>query len=282
MPELPEVETVRRGLQPHLEGVRLTRIALNRADLRFPFPDRMIERLTGRTIVSLTRRAKFLVAETDTGERLVMHLGMSGRFSIHEAASDAKTPGEFVHARLTDPRHDHVEFETEAGTRIVFNDPRRFGYMQMFAPDDEMFPGLGPEPLSNAFSGAVLHERLQGRKSPIKTALLDQSVVAGLGNIYVCEALFDSGISPKRLAANVGRARADRLVVAIRDVLSAAIEAGGSTLKDYANAEGGLGYFQHSFKVYGREGAPCVSCGKPVARIVQSGRSTFLCSSCQR
>ena len=282
MPELPEVETVRRGLQPHLEGVRLTRIALNRADLRFPFPDRMIERLTGRTIVSLTRRAKFLVAETDTGERLVMHLGMSGRFSIHEAASDAKTPGEFVHARLTDPRHDHVEFETEAGTRIVFNDPRRFGYMQMFAPDDEMFPGLGPEPLSNAFSGAVLHERLQGRKSPIKTALLDQSVVAGLGNIYVCEALFDSGISPKRLAANVGRARADRLVVAIRDVLSAAIAAGGSTLKDYANAEGGLGYFQHSFKVYGREGAPCVSCGKPVARIVQSGRSTFLCSSCQR
>ena len=282
MPELPEVETVRRGLQPHLEGVRLTRIALNRADLRFPFPDRMIERLTGRTIVSLTRRAKFLVAETDTGERLVMHLGMSGRFSIHEAASDAKTPGEFVHARLTDPRHDHVEFETEAGTRIVFNDPRRFGYMQMFAPDDEMFPGLGPEPLSNAFSGAVLHERLQGRKSPIKTALLDQSVVAGLGNIYVCEALFDSGISPKRLAANVGRARADRLVVAIRDVLSAAIAAGGSTLKDYANAEGGLGYFQHSFKVYGREGAPCVSCGKAVARIVQSGRSTFLCSSCQR
>ncbi|MFC6198606.1 bifunctional DNA-formamidopyrimidine glycosylase/DNA-(apurinic or apyrimidinic site) lyase [Ponticaulis profundi] len=282
MPELPEVETVRRGLQPHLEGVRLTRIALNRADLRFPFPDRMIERLTGRTIVSLTRRAKFLVAETDTGERLVMHLGMSGRFSIHEAASDAKTPGEFAHARLTDPRHDHVEFETEAGTRIVFNDPRRFGYMQMFAPDDEMFPGLGPEPLSNAFSGAVLHERLQGRKSPIKTALLDQSVVAGLGNIYVCEALFDSGISPKRLAANVGRARADRLVVAIRDVLAAAIAAGGSTLKDYANAEGGLGYFQHSFKVYGREGAPCVSCGKPVARIVQSGRSTFLCSSCQR
>ena len=281
MPELPEVETVRRGLHPHLEGKRLVSVTLNRADLRFPFPAGMVERLTGARIISLSRRAKFLVAETDRGEKLVMHLGMSGRFSIHEAGQGVAEPGDFEHARLTTPKHDHVEFVTEAGTRIVFNDPRRFGYMQIFTAQDDPFAALGPEPLSNAFDDQILLDAFKGRRSPVKTALLDQSVVAGLGNIYVCEALFHSGISPRRLAMNVGPARTARLTTAIRQVLVAAIEAGGSTLRDYANAEGGLGYFQHSFHVYGREGAPCTSCGTPVLRIVQSGRSTFFCGKCQ-
>ena len=283
MPELPEVETVRRGLQPHLEGAQLDRVVLNRPDLRFPLPDRMVERLTGATITRLARRAKFLVAETDRDERLVMHLGMSGRFTIETPDERALEPGKFEHARLTDPRHDHVEFFTQAGTRIVFNDPRRFGYMQMFGgADPDPFGEVGPEPLSNAFTGEQLHAALKDRRSPVKSALLDQSVVAGLGNIYVCEALYMSGISPKRLACNVGRARSERLTVSIREVLSAAIEAGGSSLKDYARADGSLGYFQHSFRVYGREGETCSQCDAAIGRIVQSGRSTFFCSNCQR
>ncbi len=282
MPELPEVETVRRGLQPHLEGAQLDRVVLNRPDLRFPLPDRMVERLTGATITRLARRAKFLVAETDRDERLVMHLGMSGRFTIETPDERALEPGKFEHARLTDPRHDHVEFFTQAGTRIVFNDPRRFGYMQMFTPGEDPFRDLGPEPLSNAFNGAHLHGAVRLRRSPMKSLLLDQSVIAGLGNIYVCEALFRAGVSPRRLGLNLGRARAERLAVAIREVLIAAIEAGGSTLRDYANADGGLGYFQHSFDVYGREGGACRRCDTPVLRLVQSGRSTFFCAKCQR
>ncbi|MAI89266.1 bifunctional DNA-formamidopyrimidine glycosylase/DNA-(apurinic or apyrimidinic site) lyase [Ponticaulis sp.] len=284
MPELPEVETVRRGLQPHLEGARLTSVRLNRPDLRFPFPERMEERLTGARVVSLARRAKFLVADTDRDERLVMHLGMSGRFTIIDpAAADLPdAPGQFVHAQPTLPQHDHVEFETEHGVRIVFNDPRRFGYMQMFTAGEDPFYEIGPEPLSNAFSGESLYEALKGRRSPIKTALLDQHVVAGLGNIYVCEALFRSGVSPRRLALNLGKARCDRLANEVRNVLEDAIRAGGSTLKDYAHADGGLGYFQHSFGVYGREGEACTQCQMPVQRTVQSGRSTFFCSNCQR
>ena len=192
-------------------------------------------------------------------------------------------PGQFVHAQPTLDKHDHVEFETEDGVRIVFNDPRRFGYMQMFsAADADPFEEVGPEPLSNAFTGETLYAALKDRRSPIKSALLDQSVVAGLGNIYVCEALLMSGISPKRLACNVGRARSDRLAGAVREVLAAAIEAGGSSLKDYARADGSLGYFQHSFRVYGREGESCGECGNTIGRIVQSGRSTFFCSNCQR
>lgn len=282
MPELPEVETVRRGLQPHLEGHRLTRVQLNRPDLRFPLPERMAERLTGAEITSLSRRAKFLIAETDRGERLIMHLGMSGRFTIETREDRAETPGEFAHARDTNPKHDHVEFITDAGTRIVFNDPRRFGYMQMFTADETPFEALGPEPLSNAFNADYLYERFRGKKSPVKSVLLDQSVIAGLGNIYVCEALYRSGISPKRLASNIGKPRIEALTIAIRDVLNEAIEAGGSSLKDFANTEGGLGYFQHSFAVYGRENEPCRGCAKPLKRLVQSGRSTFYCSACQK
>lgn len=283
MPELPEVETVRRGLQPHLEGARLRSVRLNRPDLRFPFPDRMTERLTGARIISLSRRAKFLVAETDRDERLVMHLGMSGRFTIHESSDLVQEPGDFVHARQTDPKHDHVEFETEAGTRIVFNDPRRFGYMQMFAAGEaDPFAALGPEPLSNAFDGQYLYDRFRNRKSPVKSALLDQTVIAGLGNIYVCEALFRSGISPKRLASRISESRTIDLSDHIRTVLQDAIAAGGSSLKDYANTEGGLGYFQHAFQVYGRDGEACVTCSATIRRIVQSGRSSFYCPVCQR
>lgn len=275
---------MRRGLQPYLEGHVLADVKLNRPDLRFPFPDRMVERLRGARIERLNRRAKYLVAETDRAERLIIHLGMSGRFTILDPAETRpNAPGQFVQAQPTLPQHDHVEFLTETGARIVFNDPRRFGYMQMFAESDaDPFEALGPEPLSNAFNAEYLTAALVGKKTPIKSALLDQSVIAGLGNIYVCEALFDAGISPRRLASNVGRQRCERLVPAIRGVLQRAIEAGGSTLKDYAHADGGLGYFQHSFKVYGREGHACPKCSSQVQRQVQSGRSSFFCSVCQR
>ncbi|MAK60067.1 MAG: DNA-formamidopyrimidine glycosylase [Ponticaulis sp.] len=284
MPELPEVETVKRGLQPYLEGAILSEVTLNRPDLRFPFPDRMVDRLTGARITHLGRRAKYLVAQTDREETLVMHLGMSGRFTVEDPTEVApETPGAFVHAQPTLTRHDHLIFRTDRDVRITFNDPRRFGYVKMYAPGEgDPFTGIGPEPLSNAFHADYLLSVLSGRMSPIKAALLDQKLIAGLGNIYVCEALFQSGISPKRLSANVGRKRADRLAPAIVDVLSRAIDAGGSSLKDYAHADGSLGYFQHSFSVYGREGAPCRACESQIQRIVQSGRSTFFCPNCQR
>ncbi len=284
MPELPEVETVRRGLQPFLEGAVLADVKLNRPDLRFPFPADMVERLQGARVTSLSRRAKYLVLETDRQDRLLIHLGMSGRFTIHEPETGAGLkPGEFALAQPTLPQHDHVVFTTDRQVRVVFNDPRRFGYMKLsaIAEADESLEGIGPEPLSNAFSAAYLETALRGKKTPIKAALLDQRVVAGLGNIYVCEALYKSGISPRRLSANIGAVRSARLVPAIRDVLNAAIEAGGSSLRDYAHADGSLGYFQHSFSVYGREGAPCRGCGAPIKRIVQSGRSTFFCTQCQ-
>lgn len=284
MPELPEVETVKRGLQPYLEGAVLREVKLNRPDLRFPFPERMVERLTGARITHLGRRAKYLVAETDRGETLIMHLGMSGRFTVidpNETASD--TPGAFVHAQPTLSQHDHLIFRTDKDVKIIFNDPRRFGYVQMFAAGEGLpFNEVGPEPLSNSFHSDYLHSVLSGRGAPIKSALLDQKLIAGLGNIYVCEALFQSGISPKRLSKNIGRKRAELLAPAIVDVLTRAIEAGGSSLKDYAHADGSLGYFQHSFSVYGREGEACKVCESPIQRIVQSGRSTFFCSNCQR
>ena len=287
MPELPEVETVRRGLAPALEGAVLEQVFQNRPDLRFPLPERFVERLQGARVDRLDRRAKYLLARLDRGETLLMHLGMTGRFSI-EAAEGASRPGDFVYAPPADPRHDHVVFLTSAGARIAFNDPRRFGFMTLFDTAREAeapaLAGLGPEPLSNRFSGAYLSAALEGRRTPIKAALLDQKIIAGLGNIYVIEALHRAGVSPRRLARTIPGARAERLAVAIRNVIAEAIEAGGSTLRDFASTDGALGYFQHTFRAYGREGEACpsVNCDGRIARIVQSGRSTFFCGRCQR
>ncbi|CUS57099.1 MULTISPECIES: bifunctional DNA-formamidopyrimidine glycosylase/DNA-(apurinic or apyrimidinic site) lyase [Bacteria] len=281
MPELPEVETVRRGLAPVMEGQRIERLVHNRADLRFPFPDRFAERLSGARITHLGRKAKFLTLALSTDEVLVMHLGMTGRFTV----ADDKL-GAFHHETGTDPRHDHVVFQLESGARVTYNDPRRFGFMELWpAQQFQAYPRLmamGPEPLSNGFSEAYLNTVLRGRKTPIKSALLDQSVIAGLGNIYVCEALWRAGVSPRRSAATVPGQRAARLVPAINDVIAEAIAAGGSSISDFASASGELGYFQHTFAVYDREGDSCRNCTKPIQRIVQSGRSSFFCSACQR
>lgn len=291
MPELPEVETVRRGLAPAMEGRRIVRAEVRRKDLRFAFPDRMAERLTGVTVERLDRRAKYLLARLGSGETLLMHLGMSGRFSI-EAQDMARQPGDFVYAAPANPAHDHVVLEMQGGVTITYNDPRRFGFMTLFDTATEAvqpyLAKLGPEPDSNAFSGPYLAEAFRGRRTPVKAALLDQNVVAGLGNIYVCEALWRARISPRRQATTVTGGRAERLAVAVRNVIAEAIEAGGSTLRDYAGADGALGYFQHRFDAYGREGEPCraersgSACATPVRRIVQSGRSTFFCPECQR
>lgn len=286
MPELPEVETVRRGLEPVLAGARLARAEARRPDLRFPLPDGFGQRLTGARIERLDRRAKYLLAPLDRGETLVMHLGMTGRFEI-VMAGRASHPGEFAIAAPPDPRHAHVVFETEAGARVTFYDPRRFGYMDLIASDalgaHPWFAGLGPEPLGQAFGADHLARAFAGRRAPVKALLLDQRVVAGLGNIYVCEALHRAGVDPAAAGGDLGRPRLARLARAIRDVLGEAIEAGGSTLRDFASAEGALGYFQHRFLVYGREGEACRrrGCGGTVARQVQSGRSTFACDTCQ-
>ncbi len=287
MPELPEVETVRRGLAPVLVGHRLAEVVQRRADLRWPLPERFAERLSGRRVLALSRRSKYLLAELEGGETWLVHLGMSGRISI-VAGGEAETPGRFAIASGGIAAHDHVSLCTDAGTWVVYNDPRRFGAMDLWPTDDlenhRLMRALGPEPLGNAFSGAVLAEALAGRQTPIKAALLDQHVVAGLGNIYVCEALHRAGIHPRRIAASLSRPRIERLAGAIRDTLTEAIAAGGSSLRDYRRADGELGYFQHAFRVYGREGAPC-PCGRAgarVLRIVQSGRSSFYCSRCQR
>lgn len=290
MPELPEVETVRRGLAPFMEGRRIRQLIQRRPDLRFPLPERFAERLAGRRIERLDRRAKYILMHLEGGEILLVHLGMSGRFTIH--AEGAPRPGRFHHKGAESDTghgpHDHVVFDMEDGTRIVYCDHRRFGFMKLIeGGDPEASPHLavlGPEPLGNAFSSAALSAQLRGKRTPIKSALLDQAVVAGLGNIYVCEALHQAGISPTRQAMSVSAARVDRLAVAIREVLERAIEAGGSTLRDYAKADGELGYFQHSFKVYDREGKACSKqgCGGTVKRIVQAGRSTFYCPRCQK
>lgn len=286
MPELPEVETIRRGLAPVLAGARLARVEARRPDLRFPFPPGFVQRLTGARIERLDRRAKYLLAPLDRGDTLVMHLGMSGRFEVTGGAGAAR-PGRFALAQAPDPRHAHVVFETDAGVRVTFYDPRRFGYMDLIPTEGleahPWFAALGPEPLGPGFDAAYLQRALAGRRAPVKAALLDQRLVAGLGNIYVCEALFRAGLAPERAAGEIGPRKLRALVGAVRGVLCEAIEAGGSTLRDFAAADGGLGYFQHSFQVYGREGEPCLKRGCPgrIRRIVQSGRSSFACSRCQ-
>ncbi len=279
MPELPEVETVRRGLAPVLEGRRVATVLARRPDLRFPLPDGFARRLAGRRVEGLGRRGKYLLVGFERGICLICHLGMSGRFRVHGGGA-APAPGP----------HDHVDWITDDGTCVRFHDPRRFGFMLWAPPGDPeshpMLRALGPEPLSDRFDGAALAARLAGRRGPIKPALLDQAVVAGLGNIYACEALFLAGLSPRRRASTVVGARADRLAAAIRRVLEAAIAAGGSSLRDHRRPDGELGYFQHGFAVYGRAGRPCpgCDCGRAdgIRRMVQAGRATFHCAARQR
>ncbi|HXI86551.1 MAG TPA: bifunctional DNA-formamidopyrimidine glycosylase/DNA-(apurinic or apyrimidinic site) lyase [Parvularculaceae bacterium] len=287
MPELPEVETVRRGLAPVMVGARFDRVELRRADLRFPLPPNFVSRLEGARVESLDRRGKYLIASLSTGESLIMHLGMSGRFTVEAGATPR--PGKFYFAERAAPRHDHVIFHMQGDkgrTRIVYNDPRRFGLMDVAGigglQSNRHMKGMGPEPLGPSFTAAVLAAALRSRTAPIKGALLDQRVVAGIGNIYACEALFRAGISPRRKARSVSGARSARLHRALIDVLSEAIEAGGSSLKDFAGSDGALGYFQHRFQVYDREGLACSLCDAPVRRIVQAGRSTFYCGACQK
>ena len=286
MPELPEVETVRRGLEPVLVGASLTRVRQNRPDLRFPFPDRFVERLEGATVERIDRRAKYLLAALSTGETWVTHLGMTGRFTL-----DGTQLGEFEESAPIAGKHEHMSFcavHGKATTRVGFADARRFGFMGLIPTDrveaHPWFAGLGPEPLGNGFSGAHLAETWAGKKQNVKVSLLDQRTVAGLGNIYVCEALYRARISPLIAAGKLTKPRLETLAAVIRDVLNDAIAAGGSTLRDFANAEGGQGYFQHRFDVYGREGQPCLGegCTGVVKRIVQGGRSTFYCPSCQK
>jgi formamidopyrimidine-DNA glycosylase len=276
MPELPEVETVRRGLAKAMEGRRINQVVVRRTDLRRPLPENFSEALTGRTITQLARRAKYLLIHLDDGTVVLAHLGMSGRMVI-EQGTDAEVPAR---------KHEHIAFAVGNGTVIRFSDPRRFGLMDLSTEEGlsthPLLASIGPEPLGDDFNGAMLAARLKGRKTPIKSALLDQRIVAGLGNIYVCEGLFMAGVSPRRSAHTIGPVRAERLVVETKQVLRDAIEAGGSTLRDHVTATGEMGYFQHNFKVYGREGELCPTCKKPVKRIVQAGRSTFFCASCQR
>ena len=278
MPELPEVETVRRGLAPVLEGVRIEKATAYVPKLRMDLPADFGERLSGNLITQLTRRSKYILIECEDGLVAILHLGMSGRVTIH--ASDEPHPPR--------QKHDHVTLLTERGDLVVFNDTRRFGLI-VFSDQDtigehSLIKEIGPEPLGNSFNTDYFYEKIKNRRSPIKTTLLDQKLVAGLGNIYVCEALWRTGIHPTRLANSLSREEADSLVPVIREVLSDAIAAGGSTLKDYAQVSGELGYFQHSFKAYGREGETCLApgCGAKIERIVQSNRSTFFCPSCQQ
>jgi formamidopyrimidine-DNA glycosylase len=286
MPELPEVETVRRGLAPVLEGRRIDTVELRRPDLRFPFPDRFAERITGATIGPLGRRAKYLLLPLQTGETLILHLGMSGRVLI-EAGEGRKQLGEFHHEHGRLAAHDHVMIQLSGGARVIYNDVRRFGFMRLAPTDalesDPFIAELGPEPLGNGFHAEHLLKVFAGRAVPLKSALLDQKNVAGLGNIYVCEALNRSGLSPYRAARSLKPKEATRLASEIRAVLEEAIAAGGSTLRDFRHEDGSLGYFQHTFRVYDREGEACPTpgCGGTIERQVQSGRSTFFCASCQ-
>ena len=282
MPELPEVETVRRGLSPAMEGAVIAQADVNRPDLRWPFPEGMAKRLTGARVEQLRRRSKYILGDLDTGETLLIHLGMSGRMLI-----SGDPLGQFAHDHPAPEKHDHVVLHMDNGARITFNDPRRFGAMDLLdtatADQHKLLAVLGPEPLGNDFHEAHLIAAFEGKNTPVKSALLDQGIVAGLGNIYVCEAQFRSGISPTRKAGRISKPRVAALVPIIRQVLAEAIEAGGSSLRDFRQADGELGYFQHSFDVYGREGEACRTegCGAPIARIVQSGRSSFYCRSCQ-
>jgi formamidopyrimidine-DNA glycosylase len=297
MPELPEVETVRRGLQPVLEGARIVKVEARRPDLRFPFPNRFTQQLTGQYVSAVARRAKYLLWHLKSGMVLISHLGMSGSFRI-EDAGDVTTPGVFHHERSKLDTHDHVVFTVQNGSaaqsRIVFNDPRRFGFMllsdEATLAEHPMLAGLGTEPVGNSFSGELISSLFRDRVMPLKAALLDQRLIAGVGNIYACEALWGAKLSPTRAAGSIsGKAgksspRADRLAETVRNVIAEAIEAGGSTLRDHIQTDGSLGYFQHRFKVYDREGEPCPrqSCRGTIARMVQSGRSTFYCPVCQR
>jgi len=289
VPELPEVETVRRGLSPVLEGARIAAVAVNRPDLRWPLPARLADRLTGARVERLRRRSKYILADLDTGETLLVHLGMSGRMtvSLPEARTRAAL-GAFHHPRAAPDKHDHVILTTGEGVRIAFNDARRFGAMDLTPTDrlavHRLLAKIGPEPLGNGFHADHLAARFRGRRTPVKSALLDQRIVAGLGNIYVCEALHRAGISPMCRAGRIARPRVARLVPAIRDVLEEAIAAGGSSLRDYRQAGGELGYFQHSLRVYGRAGEMCRTpgCRGEIRRKVQSGRSSFYCPVCQR
>lgn len=283
MPELPEVETVRRGMAPVMEGARIRKAQINRPDLRFPFPENMAKRLEGAQVLRLWRRSKYILVDLDTGESLLIHLGMSGRILISGAPQ-----GNFVHDHPVAEKHDHVVIDLDNGARITFNDPRRFGAMDLLDTETSdkhpLLASIGPEPLGNAFHEDYLIEKFKDRNTPIKSALLDQKIIAGLGNIYVCEALYRAGISPKRKTRAVSKERVKALVPIIRTVLEEAISAGGSSLKDFRQADGELGYFQHNFDVYGREGEACRTpdCKTPVERAVQSGRSSFYCPKCQR
>ena len=292
MPELPEVETVRTGLAPVMEGDVITRVEQRRPDLRFPFPDDFKARLEGQKVATLGRRAKYLLADLASGDVLVMHLGMSGSFRVEED-HESGTPGDFHHPKGKNPKHDHVVLHFSNGKRIVYNDPRRFGFMTL-APratldTHPLFAHLGIEPLGNRLDGTYLATAFATKKTPLKAALLDQGIIAGLGNIYVCEALWRAGLSPRRAAGTLTRkngrptARAETLAQVIRDVLSDALKAGGSSLRDHIQADGSLGYFQHTFAVYDREHQPCrrEGCHGTIARITQSGRSTFHCPQCQ-
>ena len=279
MPELPEVETVMRGLRARLEGHRITHAEARRGDLRWPLPPGLVQRLQGSRVVGFRRRGKYILMRLEGGDSVLIHLGMSGRMVLSPARPNAQTP------------HEHLVLETDEGWHVGFIDPRRFGSVDLMPTSQEdahrLLAGMGPEPLSDAFTPTSLSASLTGKRTPIKAALLDQGVVAGLGNIYVCEALFRAGISPRRLAYTVAGTRAARLVPAIKETLTDAIAAGGSSLRDYVQPDGELGYFQHAWKVYGHEGEPCERCpGRPVctgiARIVQSGRSTFYCPRTQR
>jgi len=286
VPELPEVETVRRGLEAAMVGARLAAVKQLRPDLRFPFPERFAERLTGQRVEALRRRAKYLIADLDGAEVLVMHLGMSGSFRIEQARRPIPAAG------AKNSLHDHVAFDLSTGARIVYNDPRRFGFMQLIPRPEfaahPLFHNIGIEPLGGEFDGAALARLFAGKTTSLKAALLDQALIAGLGNIYVCEALHRAGLSPRRTAGSLARkdgkpsARATRLARVIRAVLNEAVAAGGSSLRDHRKTDGALGYFQHSFRVYGRDHEPCARCGGAVRRITQAGRATFYCTGCQR
>ena len=288
MPELPEVETVRRGLAPAMEGNRFDKVEVRRGDLRWPLPRGFAQKLHGKLVEGLGRRAKYLLADLSSGDVLLMHLGMSGSFRVGKNS----TPGTYYHERSKSTAHDHIVFHMSNGTTVTFNDPRRFGSMKLVPrarlEQEPLLRALGPEPLGNEFDAAMLAKACAGKKTSLKAALSDQRVVAGLGNIYVCEALFRARLSPKRqastIAARNGRPneRAERLVEAIKAVLMDAIEAGGSSLRDHRRADGSLGDFQHNFRVYDREGKPCPHCKGKIKRIVQVGRSTFYCPSCQK
>ena len=288
MPELPEVETVRRGLAPVMEGKRFAKVEVRRGDLRWPLPKGFAQKLNGKTVQGLGRRAKYLLADLSSGDVLLMHLGMSGSFRVGKSSA----PGIYYYERSKSIAHDHVVFHMSNGATVTFNDPRRFGSMKLVSrarlEDEPLLRSLGPEPLGNEFDAAMLAKACAAKKTSLKTALSDQRVVAGLGNIYVCEALFRARLSPKRIASMLadrnGRPneRAEKLVDAIKAVLMDAIEAGGSSLRDHRRADGSLGDFQHNFQVYARDGQPCPSCKGKIKRIVQGGRSTFYCPSCQK